>query len=57
MPFAFICFEDPTNPDNKEYGPAAAKRAIEDLNEKEVEAGIKLYVREGLKKTEREQEK
>jgi len=36
MPFAFICFDDPTKPDNKEYGPAAAKRAIEDLHDKEI---------------------
>lgn len=57
MPFAFICFEDATNPDNKEYGPAAAKRAIEDLHDKEIEKDVKLYVREALKKEERLKEK
>lgn len=57
MPFAFICFEDRTNPDNKEHGPAAAKRAIEDLHDKEIEPNVRLYVREALKKTEREKEK
>ena len=52
-PFAFICYEDPSN---KEVGAQAAYRAIEDLNGKEYE-GKQLYVREALKKKEREQEK
>ena len=51
--FAFICYEDPTN---KEYGPKCATDAIKDLNGTEIE-GKTIYVREALKKTEREQEK
>lgn len=52
-PFAFICYEDPNN---KEYGPKCALAAVQSENEKEYE-GQKIYVKEALKKSEREAEK
>lgn len=51
--FAFICYLDPTD---KLAGPAAAARAVEQEHEKEYE-GEKIYAREALKKSERDQEK
>jgi polyadenylate-binding protein len=55
--FAFICFEHPDGTAaNKDYGIKAAVNAIADLNGKEVE-GQQIYVREALKKSERDQEK
>lgn len=53
-PFAFICYE---KANDKEYGPKCASRAVNELHDKEVAPGLKLYVREALKKAEREQEK
>ena len=55
--FAFVCYENSKNPLDKEYGPKAAMAAVAELNEKEIEPGCKLYVREALKKAEREIEK
>jgi polyadenylate-binding protein len=52
-PFSFICYEDPND---KEVGIKCAQRAVEDMNEKEVD-GHKLYVKEALKKADRESEK
>lgn len=52
-PFAFVCYDDPND---KEYGPKCAMKAVLDLHDKEIE-GQKIYVREALKKAEREIEK
>lgn len=52
-PFAFICYEDATD---KEYGPKCAQRAVDQENEKEYD-GQKIYVKEALKKVDREAEK
>jgi polyadenylate-binding protein len=51
--FAFICFG---SSDDVEVGPKAALNAVAELNDKEIE-GKPLYVREALKKSEREVEK
>lgn len=53
--FGFVCYDDPENK-NKEYGPACASKAIEALNEKDME-GSKLVVRCALSKLERDAEK
>ena len=55
--FSFVCFENSKDPSDKEYGPRAAMNAVRELNEKEVAPDMKLYVRDALKKTEREIEK
>ena len=55
--FAFICFEHPDGTAaDKEYGITAANNAINDLNSQVIE-GTEIYVREALKKTDREKEK
>ena len=51
-PYAFVCYEASDVAD-REYGPRCAAEAVEKLNDKEFE-GMKLYVRPGLKKGERE---
>lgn len=53
--FAFICYGDATNPDT-EYGSKCAVKAIENLNEKVID-GQTLYVKEALKKADRQMEK
>jgi polyadenylate-binding protein len=53
--FGFVCYDDPEGK-SKEYGPACAAKAIEALNEKEIE-GNKLVVRCALSKMERDAEK
>ena len=53
-PFAFICYEDPND---KEYGPKCAMAAIQELHDFEVAPGFKIYVKEALKKADREMEK
>ena len=53
--FSFICYGDPENKD-KEYGPKAAMRAVIELNGKQID-GQELYVKEALKKEERQIEK
>jgi polyadenylate-binding protein len=53
--FAFICYGDPNNKD-REYGPKAAMTAVAELNGKTFE-GQELYVKEALKKEERQMEK
>ena len=53
-PYAFICYEA-TDLADREYGPRCAATAVEALHDKEFE-GVKLYVRPGLKKGERERE-
>jgi len=54
--FAFICYDDP-NGTNKEYGPACAQKAIDEMHDREVAPGVKLIVKSALKKAEREIEK
>jgi polyadenylate-binding protein len=51
--FAFICYE---KEGDKEYGPKCAMNAISELNDKEFD-GTRIYVKEALKKDERESEK
>lgn len=51
--FAFICYSKLEDP---EYGPRCAQNAIDQENEK-VYDGQSIYVREALKKAEREIEK
>ena len=53
--FGFVCYDDPAGT-NKEYGPACAAKAIEALNEKDID-GSKLVVRCALSKLERDAEK
>jgi polyadenylate-binding protein len=53
--FGFVCYDDPELK-SKEYGPACANKAIEALNEKEMD-GQKLVVRCALSKLERDAEK
>jgi len=51
--FAFICYNDVNN---HEVGPASAARAVEQENDK-VYDGLNIYVKEALKKVDRDQEK
>ena len=51
--YAFICYSDPAD---SEVGPKAANNAVEDLKDYEIE-GEKIYVKEALKKSDRDQEK
>ena len=54
-PFSFVCFEDQTD---KEYGPKCAMAAVQSLHDQyDCGDGMKLYVREALKKADREVEK
>jgi len=53
--FAFVCYKS-ENEDDREYGPKCAEAAIEAMNGHEID-GVKLYVKEALKKTERAQER
>ena len=48
--FAFVCFEDPQN---REAGFDAAERAVQELNDKEVD-GNKLYVQPALSAIQRQ---
>lgn len=54
--FGFVCYEDPDGV-NKEYGPDCAWKAIEGLSGKDMGGDLKLYVRQAMKKSERELEK
>lgn len=60
--FAFICYASDDKTD-REYGPLCAMRAVEVLHDsdrvggQEVPEGKKFYVREALKKNEREAER
>jgi hypothetical protein len=49
LPFAFVCFEDPENPD-KTYGYQAAQRATEELHDQYLVGDKKLYVKGFLNK-------
>lgn len=51
-----MCFDDPKGV-NKEYGPDCANKAIDGLSGKEMDNDLKLYVRQAMKKNERELEK
>ena len=48
--FAFVCFEDP---DDKEAGFISAEKAVQELNDKEVD-GCKLYVQPALTAIQRQ---
>jgi hypothetical protein len=51
-PFAFVCFENSNDANDKEYGPRAAIRAVEELhNNDKLIPGQTLYVKEALKKS------
>lgn len=46
--FAFVCYEDP---DNKEYGPECAQKAIDATNGRDIEGSeLKLVVKHALGK-------
>jgi polyadenylate-binding protein len=46
--FAFVCYE---NPDNKEYGPECAQKAIDATNGRDIEGSeLKLVVKHALGK-------
>ncbi len=53
-PFAFICYD---KQDDKEYGPKCALAAVQEMNSKVIDEEHILYVREALKKSDREIEK
>ena len=61
-PYAFICFNSEDKQD-REYGPRCAQLAVDNLNGESVINGVqlpdnkKLYVKEALKKTDREAER
>ena len=61
-PYAFICFNSEDKQD-REYGPRCAQEAVAKLNGESVINGVplpdnkKLYVKEALKKTDRESER
>lgn len=57
--YGFVCYEDKDGKD-KNYGPACVNKAIDALMGREMTPGpdgLKLYVRQALNKTQREQEK
>ena len=54
--FAFVCFES-TDPNDKEHGIKAAMNAVKDLHGKKIDDQHTLYVKEALKKAERDIEK
>jgi RNA recognition motif-containing protein len=59
--YAFICYNS-DDPSNREYGPQCAERAVHELHNVEELNGIplkdkRLYVKEALKKGDREQER
>jgi len=49
--YAFVCFNSEDKED-REYGPKAAQKAVQELNNREID-GQKLYVKEALKKESR----
>ena len=61
-PYAFICYNSEDKSD-REYGPRCAAEAVEKLNGESVVNGVvmpdnkKLYVKEALKRTDREAER
>jgi polyadenylate-binding protein len=59
--YAFICYNS-EDKGNREYGPECAERAVKELNGADEVNGVqlqdkKLYVKEALKKRDREQER
>lgn len=54
--FGFVCYDDPNNKD-KMYGPECVNKALEALLNRDMGNGLKLYVRQALSKSQREQEK
>ena len=55
--FAFVCFESETDANDKEYGIKAAMDAVKNLHGKKIDEAHTLYVKEALKKTDRDIEK
>ena len=53
--FAFICYGNANNTQDREYGPLCAAKAVEAMHEKLID-GKTLYVRPALKKRERERQ-
>lgn len=49
--YAFVCYNS-EDKDDREYGPKAAQKAVQELNNREID-GQKLYVKEALKKESR----
>lgn len=49
--YAFVCYNS-EDKDDREYGPKAAQKAVQELNNREID-GNKLYVKEALKKESR----
>lgn len=54
--FGFVCYEDKDGK-NTNHGTDACQRAVEELTDKDVGQGEKLYIRNFLNKQQREQEK
>jgi polyadenylate-binding protein len=54
--FGFVCYDDPKGL-NKEYGPDCAQKAIDSLSGKDMGNDLILYVRQAMKKNDRELEK
>jgi len=55
--FAFVCFESDKDPSDKEYGIKAAANAVKELHGQKIDEQHTLYVKEALKKSERDIEK
>lgn len=51
--YGFVCYDDPTGKD-KCYGPKCVNEAIEQLLNRDMGNGLKLYVRHALSKQQRE---
>jgi RNA recognition motif-containing protein len=54
--YGFVCYEDPAGQD-KQYGPTCVNKALEELLNRDMGNGLKLYVRPALSKAARDQEK
>ena len=54
--YCFVCFHS-EDPNDREYGPACARKAVDELNTRDMGNGKILYVREALKLSERENER
>lgn len=51
--YGFVCYDDPSGKD-KMYGPKCVNEAIEQLLNRDMGNGLKLYVRHALSKQQRE---
>ena len=54
--YGFVCYDDAEGKD-KQYGPECVNKALESLLNKDMGNGLKLYVRQALTKSQRQQEK